>query len=393
MTNRQLFLNHIAQTSTEPLALEIESALGCYLYDVNGKQYLDLISGISVCNIGHSHPAVVAAIQQQAAKYLHIMVYGETIQSPQVQYATWLVSHLPNTLNSVYFTNSGTEATEGAMKLAKRVTGKTDFVSCTNSYHGHTQGALSIMGSEVWKNKYRPLLPGTRLVAYNDFAILDCINNQTAAVIIEPIQAESGVTPANKYWLQAIRKKCDDTCTLLIFDEIQSGFGRTGSLWAFEHYGVVPDILLLGKALGGGMPLGAFIAHKKLMDTFTYNPVLGHLTTFGGHPISCVAGLAAAKILEEENLIKTVAAKEALFIQLLQHPKIVGVSSKGLWMAIALQNFETNIKVIQHCYAKGLFTDWFLYANNCIRVAPPLTISHQQIHDACTIILEALDVC
>lgn len=391
MTNRQLFLQHLAQTSTTPLALDIQKAEGCYLYDANGKKYIDIIGGISVCNVGHRHPKVITAIQLQLEKYLHVMVYGEAVQTPQVLYAKWLADHLPKTLNSVYFTNSGTEATEGAMKLAKRVTGKTNFVSCTNSYHGHTQGALSIMGSEHWKQNYRPLLPNCTLIAYNDMAILEAINNQTAAVILEPIQAESGVTAANKEWLTAIRNKCNETCTLLIFDEIQSGFGRTGKLWAMDHYGVVPDIMLLGKALGGGMPLGAFIADKKLMDCFTYNPMLGHLTTFGGHPVSCAAGLAAANALLEEAMVENVAAKEKLFTALLQHSKIKKVQHKGLWMAVELADFATTLKATQVALDKGLFTDWFLFADNCIRIAPPLTITTEDINKACAIIIETLN--
>ncbi len=373
------------------MALEIAKAKGNYLYDTNGKKYIDLIGGISVCNIGHSHPKVVAAIKTQAEQYLHVMVYGETIQSPPVQYATWLANHLPKTLNSVYFTNSGTEATEGAMKLAKKVTGKTNFVSCTNSYHGHTQGALSIMGSEVWKNNFRPLLPGCSTANYNDDAILELINHQTASIIIEPIQAESGVIKARKKWLQKIREKCNQTCTLLIFDEIQSGFGRSGTLWAFEQYDVIPDILLLGKALGGGMPMGAFIADKKLMNTLIENPILGHLTTFGGHPVCCAAGLAAAHALLDENMISTVAKKEKLFHQHLQHPKIKKINSAGLWMAVELESFDETIRVIQYCLANGVFSDWFLYANNCLRIAPPLTITNENIIAACNIIKDALN--
>jgi acetylornithine/N-succinyldiaminopimelate aminotransferase len=391
MNLRHLFLQHQAQTSPEPMALEIAKAQGNYLYDTKGKEYIDLIGGISVCNIGHCHIKVVDAIKTQAELYLHVMVYGETIQSPQVKYAEWLANHLPKTLNSVYFTNSGTEATEGAMKLAKRVTGKTNFVSCTNSYHGHTQGALSIMGSEVWKNNFRPLLPGCSTADYNDDAIIELIDHNTAAIIIEPIQAESGVTKAKKEWLQKIREKCNQTCTLLIFDEIQSGFGRSGSLWAFEQYNIVPDILLLGKALGGGMPMGAFIADKKLMDTLMYNPILGHLTTFGGHPVCCAAGLAAANALLDENIMDTIVEKEKIFHQQLQHPKIKNISSAGLWMAVELESFEETIRVIQYCLLHGVFSDWFLYANNCLRIAPPLTITNANIEKACAVIKDALN--
>jgi acetylornithine/N-succinyldiaminopimelate aminotransferase len=319
------------------------------------------------------------------------MVYGETVQSPQVQYATWLAQHLPTSLNSVYFTNSGTEATEGAMKLAKRVTGKTNFVSCNNSYHGHTQGALSVMGSEHWKQNYRPLLPGCTLVDYNDDAILHAIDNHTAAVIAEPIQAESGVLKARVEWLQKIRLKCNETCTLLIFDEIQSGFGRSGTLWAMEQYGIVPDILLLGKALGGGMPLGAFIADKKIMDSLSHHPVLGHINTFGGHPVCCAAGLAAFKVLLDEKLIDGVKEKEALFISLLQHPKIKTVRSCGLMMAVEFENFDTNKKIIDALISAGVFTDWFLFASNCLRIVPPLVISNEEIRTACHAIKKVLE--
>jgi acetylornithine/N-succinyldiaminopimelate aminotransferase len=391
MNLRSLFLQHVAQTSTEPLAMEIAKAEGCYLYDTNGKQYIDLIGGISVCNVGHRHAKVVNAIKNQADAYLHMMVYGETVQTPQVHYAHWLANHLPKTLNSVYFTSSGTEATEGAMKLAKRVTKKTDFVACNNSYHGSSQGALSVMGSEYWRNEFRPLLPGIHHVDYNDDAILNYINDSTAAVIIEPVQAESGIIKARKEWLQKIRLKCNETCTLLIFDEIQSGFGRTGSLWAFEQYEVVPDILLLGKALGGGMPLGAFVADKKMMDLLSYNPVLGHITTFGGHPVCCAAGLAAANALVNEKMYDTIDEKEKLFHELLQHPKIKNINSAGLWMAVEFEDFKENMKIINHCYSNGLFTDWFLFGSNYLRIAPPLTITTTQIKTACSIIIKACD--
>ncbi len=391
MNNRSLFLQYLAQTSDAPMALEITKAAGCYLYDEKGKAYIDLIGGISVCNIGHGNKEVINAITEQANKYLHVMVYGETIQTPQIKYAEWLAQHLPQTLNSVYFTNSGTEATDGAMKLAKRVTKKTKFISCINSYHGHTQGALSVMGSEYWKNNFRPLLPNCVLGNYNQQDTIDLIDNDTAAIIIEPIQAESGVTKADRSWLEAIREKCNQTCTLLIFDEIQSGFGRTGTLWAFEQYGVVPDILLLGKALGGGMPMGAFVTHKKMMDTLSFNPVLGHLTTFGGHPVCCAAGLAAAQYLTNSNILENIQQKEALFLSELQHTKIKTINHAGLWMAVDVGSFENNLKLIYKCLAKGLFTDWFLFGSNFLRIAPPLTISNNEIKAACDIIKQCLD--
>ena len=393
MNQRALFLQHVAQTSAAPLLLEITGAQGCYLYGVDGKIWLDLIGGISVCNVGHRHPAVVAAIKKQVDKYLHVLVYGEFVQSPQVQYAKLLADHLPATLNTVFFTNSGAEATEGAMKLAKRVTGRTEIIAFKNAYHGSTQGALSVMGDEYWRNAFRPLLPGILHLEYNAMPSIEYITRKTACVIVETVQAESGVTAPAKAWLQALRQKCTNNGVLLILDEIQAGFGRTGSLWAFEQFGIVPDILLLGKALGGGMPLGAFIADQSLMQTLTENPVLGHITTFGGHPLSCAAGLAGFKALLDEGYVQDVKAKQDLFTSLLVHPQIKAVRAAGLWMALAFDSFDTNKKIIDHCLANGLLTDWFLFAPECLRIAPPLTISAAQIEKACNIILQACDVC
>jgi acetylornithine/succinyldiaminopimelate/putrescine aminotransferase len=381
----------------------------CTLYDANGKEYIDLIGGISVANTGHRHPKVIEAIQKQLDAYLHIMVYGEFVEAPQVQYAKLLTDNLPATLNSVYFTNSGAEAVEGAMKLAKRVTNRTQIIAFNNSYHGSTQGALSIIGDEYWRNAYRPLLPDVLHLEYNSFESLKEITEQTACVIAETVQAEAGIKAPSKEWMQALRKKCTDTGALLILDEIQTAFGRTGKLWGFEHFNIIPDILLLGKALGGGMPLGAFIADKKLMDAFADNPVLGHITTFGGHPVCCAAGMAAMKVLlgsrpdsyrdvptsNERNgvplsMIDTVAAKEKLFLSLLVHPKIKTVRSFGLWLAVEFDSFEKNKKVIDACIANGVLTDWFLFASDCLRISPPLIISEKQIKHATTIILNAL---
>ena len=359
------------------------------MYDADGKEYLDLIGGISVCNTGHCHPAVIAAIKEQADKYLHVLVYGEFIQSPQVQYAKLLTDHLPATLNCVYFTNSGAEATEGAMKLAKRVTGRTQIIAFKKAYHGSTQGALSVMGDEYWRNAFRPLLPDVLHLNYNAIESIEFISNKTACVIVETVQAESGVVSPSKEWLQALRRKCDEGGVLLVLDEIQAGFGRTGSVWAFEQFGIVPDILLLGKALGAGMPLGAFIANRQTMQALTDNPVLGHITTFGGHPVSCAAGLAGFKALIDEGYIKKVHEKELLFKKLLVHPKIKAVHSAGLWMALVFDSFETNKKIIDHCLQNGLLTDWFLFAPHCLRIAPPLIISEKQIEQACSIILSA----
>ncbi len=390
MNIRSQFLNHLAQTSDAPLALDIVKAQGNYLYDRAGKAYLDLIGGISVCNVGHTHPKVVAAIQKQAASYLHVMVYGELIQSPQVDYASQLAQLLPDPLSAVYFTNSGSEATEGAIKLARRVTGKVEIVAAHKSYHGSTLGALSVMGDEYWRNAFRPLMPGVWHHDYNSEAFLNAINEKTACVIIEAVQAESGVHMPNKEWMQALRKKCSALGALLIVDEIQTGFGRTGKMWGFEHSDIIPDIVLLGKALGGGMPLGAFVASKEHMQQLTNNPVLGHITTFGGHPVSCAAGIAALEVLREEQLIEQIEEKSKLFVEALHHEKIKQVRSKGLLIAIELERNDLVLASIQGCLANNLFSDWFLFAPNCIRIAPPLTISLDKIKNACTAIKQVL---
>ena len=389
MNLRQLFLQHVAQTSSAPLALEIVKAEGCELTDVSGRKYIDLIGGISVANIGHRHPRVIEAIKKQLDEYMHIMVYGEFVQSPQVQYARLLTENLPSTLNSVYFTNSGAEAVEGAMKLAKRVTGRNEIIAFKNSYHGSTQGALSIIGDEYWRNAYRPLLPGIQHLNYNSFDDLEFITDQTACVIAETIQAEAGIIAPQKGWIQALQKRCNEVGALFILDEIQAGFGRTGKLWGFENFNVVPDILLLGKALGGGMPLGAFIADVGLMNQLANNPVLGHITTFGGHPVCCAAGMEAFKVLLESDF--NVCKKEKQFKSLLQHTKIKSVRSFGLWMAIEFDSFETCKAIIDLCIENGVLSDWFLFVPNCMRISPPLIISEGQINGACQIILKALN--
>lgn len=396
MDTRRLFNLHLAQTSPAPLALHIVKAEGSTLWDANGKKYIDLIGGISVCNIGHKHPKVVEAIKKQVDDYLHIMVYGELVQSPQVKYAEALAALLPSTLNSVFFTASGTEATEGAMKLAKRATGRTQIISFKNSYHGSTQGALSIMGSEYWQQAYRPLLPDILQLRYNNIEDLDNISVATAAVFAETIQAEAGVIRPTQEWLKKLRNKCTETGSLLVLDEIQCGFGRNGTLWGFEQFDIVPDILLLGKALGGGMPLGAFIADKKLMDLFTHNPVLGHINTFGGHPVCCAAGLAALKVLQEEILMTEVQAKESIFVSALNNSKIEKINHAGLMLALHFANFETNKKIIDALVMGpaekiGVFTDWFLFADNAIRIVPPLNIPDKEINQACEIIHETID--
>jgi len=389
--NHRLFHRHVAQTSPSPLGLEIVKAEGCYLYDKNGKQYLDLIGGISVCNTGHRHPRVVEAIKDQTDRYLHLLVYGELIQTPQVEYATLLASHLPATLDSVYFTNSGAEATEGAMKLAKRVTGRPEIVAFNHSYHGSTQGALSIMGDEYWRNAFRPLLPGIRHVEYNSSKALDAITTNTACVIAETVQAERGVVSPEKAWLQQLRRHCDAKGALLVLDEIQTGFGRTGGLWGFQQFDTIPDILLLGKALGGGLPMGAFISHRQLMWTLTGDPVLGHITTFGGHPVCCAAGHAALQVLLASGWIEEVSRKEALFRRLLVHPMIKAVRTNGLLIAVEFDSFDRNKQVIDACINAGVLTDWYLFAPHCLRIAPPLSITDEQIQKACATILASCD--
>lgn len=390
MNLRSLFLQHVAQTSEAPLGFEISRAEGCYLYDAQNHPYLDLIGGISVCHIGHGHPRVKEAIHAQTDRYLHVMVYGEVIQSPQVEYATTLAAHLPEALQSVYFTNSGSEATEGAMKLAKRYTGRANMISFRNSYHGSTQGALSVMGSTYWQQAFRPLLPGIQQFEYGSEDALAAIDASTACVIVEPVQSEAGVRIPSADWLLALRKRCTETGTLLIFDEIQTAFGRTGTLFRFEALGIVPDILLLGKALGGGLPLGAFISSAHIMQSLSHDPVLGHITTFGGHPLCCAAGLAAYRVLLDEQLTQHVGEKEAIFHDEL-HELGLTLNSCGLLMALHFDSFETNKKVIDACLAvtddaPGLFTDWFLFAPQALRLAPPLSISEAEIRQACAIL-------
>lgn len=388
---RQLFLQHVAPTSDAPLMLEVSRAEGMYLYGPDGQQWMDLIAGISVSNLGHCHPSVVAAVQQQAATFMHTLVYGELVMSPQVKLAEYLCSLLPEKLNSVYFTNSGAEATEAAMKLAKRITGRAELVACHQSYHGSTQGALSMIGDEYWRNAFRPLLPGIKRMRYNNKEDLALITNKTAAVFIEPVQAESGITVPDSDYLQAVKMRCEDTGTLLVLDEIQTGCGRTGSLFAFQQAGIEPDVLLLAKGLGGGMPIGAVVASKQHLAAFAKDPVLGHITTFGGNAVCCAAALANLKTIVESRIIDTVRKKEAVFLECLQHRSIQKISSQGLMMAVHLEDFTRLKKVIDYCIGKGLLTDWFLFAPNCLRIAPPLIISEAEIRWACEVIVEALD--
>lgn len=401
---RELFLRHVAQTSDIPLALEIDRAEGSWLYDTAGKQYLDLIGGISVSSIGHRHPVVLEAIRTQIGKYLHTQVYGEYVLGPQVELAKALAESLDPAslfaegeaaarpaLNSVYFTNSGSEATEGAMKLAKRYTGRHEIIACRQAYHGSTQGAASLMWPKDFTQAYHPLLPGIRNINFNSQEGLKTITNKTAAVIVEPVQAEAGVRLPELAFLSSLRKRCDDTGALLIFDEIQTGFGRTGSFWAFEQLGVVPDVILMAKAMGGGMPIGAFAAPQQIMKVLGFDPPLGHITTFGGHPVSCAAALATLRFLKSSNTIATVKAKEAELRQKLVHPKIKTFRSAGLLMAVELENFELMRKVQLAALERGVITDWFLFNDHSLRIAPPLTISEEEIDFACSVLLQCLD--
>ncbi|RYG21481.1 MAG: aspartate aminotransferase family protein [Chitinophagaceae bacterium] len=391
LTQRQLFLQHNAQTSSTPLLLEFVKAKGIYLFDSNGKKYMDLIAGIGVSNVGHCHDAVVNAVKQQAETYMHLMVYGEFVQSPQVNFAKALADVLPPTLTCTYFVNSGTEAVEGAMKLVKRYSNRTAIIACRHSYHGSSQGALSLMGNEEFKQAYRPLLPDISFIDFNHLPDLAHITTSTAAVFIETIQGEAGIRVPNKEYLKALRKKCTETGALLVFDEIQCGFGRTGTLFGFEHFDVLPDVLLLAKGIGGGMPIGAFISSTEIMAVLSENPILGHITTFGGHPVSCAAGLATLNAILEGNLVADVNKKGQLFKELLQHPAIKEVRGKGLMLAVEFDSYETNKAIIDRCIADGIITDWFLHCSNSMRIAPPLIITEEEIREACKIILKNIE--
>ena len=391
ISNRQLFLSNLAQTTDFPLAIEIVKAEGIYLYGPNGERYLDLISGIGVSNVGHCHPKVIAAIHEQVDQYLHVMVYGEYIQSPQTLLAKALVDTLPAGLDNVYLVNSGSEAIEGAMKLAKRYTNRRHLISCTNAYHGSTQGALSIGGNEEFKQGYRPLLPGTSQIFYGSYSDLAKINEETAAVVIETIQGEAGIRVACTNYFQALRARCTEVGALLILDEIQAGFGRTGTFWAFEQFDIVPDILVCAKGMGGGMPIGAFIANKEVMGVFKSNPLLGHITTFGGHPVSAAASLATLRVLQEEHLMAQVGEKANLFKSLLIHPQIKAIRNQGLMMALEFESFEVLKPIIDRAIQLGVITDWFLFCDDSMRIAPPLTISLDEIREACALILKAID--
>ena len=396
ITHRELFLKNVAQTSDFPLSLEIERAEGVYMYGKDGKAYMDLISGIGVSNVGHRHPKVAQAIHSQVDRYLHLMVYGEYVQTPQILLAEALVKTLTNgcrrypVLDNVYFTNSGTEAVEGAMKLAKRYTGRQEIISCVNAYHGATQGALSLSGSENFKRNYRPLLPEIKQIRHGNFEDIQLITCRTAAIFIEIIAGEAGVRiPDYQYFIE-LRKQCDLTGTLLIIDEIQTGFGRTGTFWAFQQFGFYPDVLLCAKGMGGGMPIGAFIANQKIMSVFKNNPILGHITTFGGHPVSCAASLATLNVILEENLLDKLKDKAQIFKDLLIHERIKEVRNQGLMMAVEFEDFDTLKPIIDRAIEGGIITDWFLFCDNSMRIAPPLIITEEEISKACSIIVSSI---
>ncbi len=392
MTERDIFLRHIGQTSRSPLLLHIERAENIYLYGADGKRYIDLCSGVSVSNLGHNHPQVVRAVKEQVDKYMHLMVYGELVESPQVKFAKLLVDNLPGKLNTVYFVNSGSEAIEGAMKLAKRYTNRYEIVSFWNAYHGSTHGALSLMGDLDFTRAFRPLLPGIVRLDFGNLDQLEEITERTAAVVVEPVQAEAGVVIPSREYMQALRKRCDETGCLLIFDEVQTGFGRTGKLFAFEHFDVVPDILVIAKAAGGGMPIGAFIADKKIMDSLSENPPLGHITTFGGHPVSAAAGYAALRVLLEQGIINDVERKGRRFVELLQdHPTIEQMRAIGLLIGVRLKSPAALDKAMDKLLEQGLMTDRFLFARDMFRIGPPLIITDEQIEEIAGLIRKALD--
>jgi acetylornithine/N-succinyldiaminopimelate aminotransferase len=389
---RQLFMQYLGLPSLRPLGVVISSAKGVYLYGPDGEDYIDLVSGVSVSNLGHQQPDIVKAVQQQAAKHMHIMVYGDLVQSPQVELAEMLAQLLPSSLNSTYFVNSGSEAIEGAMKLAKRHTGRTEVTAFKKAYHGGSQGALGICGDEHLKNAFRPLIPDTRLLEFNSFEDLEQITERTAAVFLETIQAEAGIILPDEGFLAAVRAKCDQTGALLVIDDIQMGMGRTGKLFSFEHFGIVPDILCLAKAFGGGMPLGAFIASKEIMQSLAHDPELGHITTFGGHPVSCAAALASMKYLENSKIYLHAEDKAAIFIDALsKHPRIRAIRHKGLMIGLDLESFEISSRLITKFAENGLIGDLFLFRPQAFRIAPPLTITLEEIRIAIDRILDSLN--
>lgn len=391
MDSKSIFKTLQAQTTPFPIGLEISRAEGLFIYDTNGKAYYDLVSGLAVTNIGHRHPRVIEAIKKQLDTHLHVMPYGEFIQAPQIQLAEKLNEILPENLTTSYFVNSGAEAVEGALKLAKRHTGRHEIIACHKSYHGSTHGALSVSGNPVKQSAFKPLLPDVNFITFNKLDELDRITKNTACVIIETVQGDAGVRIPELCYLQRLREKCTETGTLLILDEIQTGFGRTGSLFAFEQYGISPDILVIAKGLGGGMPIGAFVSSKEIMDCLTHNPMLGHITTFGGHPVNCAAAIANIEVIQEENLIEEVHKKGALMKELLSHPLVKEIRQIGLMFAIDLETEEITQKVVEKCMEKGIITFWFLSCPASFRLAPPLTISFEEIEEVCSVICEVFD--
>jgi acetylornithine/succinyldiaminopimelate/putrescine aminotransferase len=391
LTPRQIFLQNIGQTTDNPLAIEIEKAEGIYLYDKDGKDYIDLVSGVSVSNVGHRHPRVVEAIKDQVDRHMHLLVYGELVQYPQVKFARLLLDQLPDRFDNIYFVNSGSEANEGALKLAKRFTGRTEIVACSHAYHGSTHGVMSLMGDERFRNPFRPLLPDIRYIRYNNEDDLAGITERTACVMVEPIQAEAGIILPQNDYLQKLRERCNETGTLLIFDEVQTGFGRTGSLFGMTKYGVYPDIFTIAKAMGGGMPIGAFVASKKVMDSLKQDPGLGHITTFGGHPVSAAAAHASLQVLLEEKLVETASSKGAIYLKELSHPKIRNMWGTGLFIAVELEDVATVQKAMKKLAEHGLITDQFIFKPNAFRIAPPLTITPTQIRESISRIMNALD--
>jgi acetylornithine/succinyldiaminopimelate/putrescine aminotransferase len=392
MTNRELFFRYMGLPSSTPLAIEMERAEGIYIYDKSGKEYIDLVSGVAVSNIGHGNQEIVKAIKQQVDKYMHLMVYGEYIQSPQIQLAKKLTEYLPHTLDSIYFVNSGSEANEGAMKLAKRYTGRTEIFAFKNAYHGGTQGALSILGNEKLKYAFRPLLPGIRFLEFNNFEELDKITDKTAAIFIETIQAEAGIILPKKDFLAKLRKKCYETGTLLIIDDIQMGFGRTGKLFSFENFGIIPDILTMAKAMGGGMPIGAFAASKEIMNSLTNNPELGHITTFGGHPVSCAAALANLNFLTRDNLIEDANRKGRIYKDALkENPNIKEIRQAGLMLGVDMEDEEKMNRLMNNFLKNGILTDRFLFRPKAFRIAPPLIISDEEIYLTIELIINSIN--
>ncbi len=392
--SKELLKKYIAQTSTfDAFQIDVATAEGIYVYDKAGKQYIDLMSGIAVSNIGHRHPEVIKAIKEQVDKYLHVMVYGEFIESPQVKLAQRLADLLPDTLNMTFFVNSGSEAVEGAIKLARKYTKRSEIIAFKGGYHGSTLGAVSILGEEKYKQDFRPLIPDVKILEFNYLNDLDQITNKTSCVVIEVIQAGSGIRIPNKEFLKKLRQKCTETGALLIFDEIQTGFGRTGKLFAFEHYDVIPDVLCIAKSMGGGMPIGAFISSNIIMDSLNdSHPLLGHATTFGGHPVSCAASLAALNVLIDNNIMDDVEIKANLFKSSLKdHPNIKEIRSVGLFMAIELKDSSKIDKIVERCIENGIITYWFLYNHDSLSIVPPLTITNEEIKEACTRLIKALN--